>query len=421
METRFSRGCNIVFKRSVTLSSRVQCERPFLRRRTQILASSGARVTCNIRTLPSWNRRRRELDELLKQPDYNNEMGRPSRRTIFNVEDWKIHRSETRFIRHLSSTFNSEVLRDLWKPAALCGASATFLCTYELARSTWPETFGFLPSLCIGQLPFELTSAALGLLLVFRTDSSYSRWLDARGYLSGISSGTADACRAAVVWFNYEDERLVQGFVRWDKAFFKTVQHHLRGCESDADLERDLSEYLLPEEVGYTLIAHNRPSFVLQQLASIANNAQLNSDQHVALHEKLANLGEIVVQCERILTTPIPLSYTRFTNRFLMVWLLTLPMCLYRTCGLLSVPTEIAVALVLLGIEEVGVQIEEPFGILPIETLSELTVANLTYMEENREKVLGLLPKTRQFPNEKSGQVPVKGRNPSEAAAVYEI
>ena len=33
--------------------------------------------------------------------------------------------------------------------------------------------------------------------------------------------------------------------------------------------------------------------------------------------------------CNRILTTPIPLSYTRHTTRFMALWLLLLPLALW--------------------------------------------------------------------------------------------
>ena len=61
--------------------------------------------------------------------------------------------------------------------------------------------------------------------------------------------------------------------------------------------------------------------------------------------------------CERLITTPIPLSYTRHTSRVMVVWLSALPLGLWSTCGLATVPLCLTIAYLLLGIDEIGVQV----------------------------------------------------------------
>jgi len=66
--------------------------------------------------------------------------------------------------------------------------------------------------------------------------------------------------------------------------------------------------------------------------------------------------------------------YTRHTARFLLIWLLAMPMSLYhefRRAEKIAIPLVVPVisffsAIFLFGIEELGVQIEEPFSILPL-------------------------------------------------------
>ena len=43
--------------------------------------------------------------------------------------------------------------------------------------------------------PFSLSSFALSLLLVFRTNSSYGRWLDARKIWGGVTNRSRDLVR----------------------------------------------------------------------------------------------------------------------------------------------------------------------------------------------------------------------------------
>ena len=75
---------------------------------------------------------------------------------------------------------------------------------------------------------------------------------------------------------------------------------------------------------------------------------------------------------ERIFKSPIPLVYTRLTSRFLAVFLTLLPLALWSQLGeswnhWATIPAEFLISFFLFGIEEVGIQIEEPFSILPLE------------------------------------------------------
>ena len=79
-----------------------------------------------------------------------------------------------------------------------------------------------------------------------------------------------------------------------------------------------------------------------------------------------ANLAGALGATERVLRTPIPTTYTRHTSRFLSLWCLATPFFLYPECGFGTVPASIFVSFVLLGIEDIGVQIEEPFDVLPL-------------------------------------------------------
>ena len=65
----------------------------------------------------------------------------------------------------------------------------------------------------------------------------------------------------------------------------------------------------------------------------------------------------------------VPLIYTRHTGRFLGLWVLFLPLALAREmCGsVVMIPVCTVVGMLFFGIEELGVQIEEPFSILPLE------------------------------------------------------
>ena len=109
-------------------------------------------------------------------------------------------------------------------------------------------------------------------------------------------------------------------------------------------------------------------------------------------HE-LLNLTFVLTSPSLISSAPIPVSYTRHTGRFLFGWLTCLPFALFDSCGPWSIPVSFFLSIVLCGIEEIGkesqrgspdlntdyaddalsigVQAEEPFGILPLEIISK--------------------------------------------------
>ena len=83
--------------------------------------------------------------------------------------------------------------------------------------------------------------------------------------------------------------------------------------------------------------------------------------------------------CEKLLRTPIPLGYTRYSVRFSWLWLSLLPFALANTFSEFGVgtwwedkpPPALALAMlfvcfVFLSIEDIAVQIEEPFSVLPL-------------------------------------------------------
>ena len=84
-----------------------------------------------------------------------------------------------------------------------------------------------------------LTGTALFFLMVFRTNSSYSRWWEGRIKWGGTINRTRDLARQAVLYIDHED--LVERIVKYTIAFpycmknHLRFEHHLKGLESVAE------------------------------------------------------------------------------------------------------------------------------------------------------------------------------------------
>ena len=72
-------------------------------------------------------------------------------------------------------------------------------------------------------------------------------------------------------------------------------------------------------------------------------------------------LKKINANIERIVLTPVPLHYARHTSRLASIFVATLPFVLAPHLGLALAPTMAFVSWALLGIQEIGLLIEDPF------------------------------------------------------------
>lgn len=72
-----------------------------------------------------------------------------------------------------------------------------------------------------------------------------------------------------------------------------------------------MQHVLKPEELELLLRAEHRPNCVLHMLGEIVRQAELPDSEIHRMDETVTFFSDSVGGCERLLTTPIPLSYTR--------------------------------------------------------------------------------------------------------------
>ena len=91
-----------------------------------------------------------------------------------------------------------------------------------------------------------------------------------------------------------------------------------------------------------------------------------------AININLSIFEDTLGGSERLLSSPVPLFYSRHTARFLASWLLVLPLGLYSQFSnswnhVMMIPATAFISVCLFGIEELSTQLEEPFTILPMQ------------------------------------------------------
>lgn len=309
--------------------------------------------------------------------DEYKESSRKLFRTVFDFENWAEHRATSRYARHIAGIFESRLVHGLASPLVSVAVLAIVVATgHELmnyGKIVVPDALKdvlFINS----ALPMSLTSSVLGLLLVFRTNSSYSRWLDARKNWGLLVNRSRDLVRQGLTWLPEDANGQVHRgtLCRWVVALSYCLKCHLRENEDAVEKLRQL-QILQDRELEALKSVRHKPAYAMQVLSMIVRKlAESNPHCHPVITNmefNITQLGDVCGSCERILKTPIPLSYTRHTSRFMIIWLSLLPFALWETCGWGMVPLTVAISLLTLGVEEIGVTIEEPFSVLPLERI----------------------------------------------------
>ena len=259
----------------------------------------------------------------------------------------------------------------------------------------------FVTPVSVPSTVHTLVGTALGLLLVFRTNASYDRFWEGRRMWGGIVNETRNLARAACVHLK-DDPALLGEVVRWTVAWAYAAMHSLRG-RSDIG---PVAARLPSPEVEAAIGAQHTPLAVATRLSQTLNEARargLITDYiQVALDQNVQLLIDYLGACERIRKTPLPFAYVVHLRRALILYCFTLPFALVKDFGWGTILDTLLVTYVFFGIEEIGVEIEDPFGEddndLPLEGICATIEQNL----------LGLLESRGQCP-ESRGQIAVAG------------
>ncbi len=225
-----------------------------------------------------------------------------------------------------------------------------------------------------------LIGVALGLLLVFRTNVSYDRFWEGRRQWGNIVNDSRNIGRLATSLLK-QDRDLLDRLLLWTMAWPWSVKHRLRGKQSIDKIAAELPtpEVQEVEQAQHVPLAVSRK--MTEQIDAAQRRGLISDVQQSLLDGSLQRLIDALGACERIHNTPLPFAYMVHLRRALIVYLATLPMALVADFGWATVPALLLIAYILLGVEEIGVEIEDPFGNdvndLPLKTLCETIQNNL--------------------------------------------
>lgn len=240
--------------------------------------------------------------------------------------------------------------KTLWEVSSV----ATLFGIYSLLP-IWKD---HSPYAKIADLPSELHAAlsvVVGWLLVFRTNTAYARWWEARTLWGALvnASRNASVKLSRLVQLPIEERQQVKKLLCY---FPFALRDHLR---NEGNLDN------MPEMKDETNIQHI-PSIIIARLYERVNIWKaarwIDGDELRVIDAELARYLDICGACERIQRTPIVRSYRYFTRQCVMLLLLTFPWGISNDFGWWTIPLTMLTAYFMVGLETVAEHVEEPFG-----------------------------------------------------------
>lgn len=259
----------------------------------------------------------------------------------------------------------SDTITMLWKELLSMGLFTLLIAYVEIHY--FPNAF-FLKELVT---VYSLIGFVISLLLVFRTNTAYDRWWEGRKKWGELVNDTRNlGVKLAALLEDKEDrdtwQRLLTSFVFALKEHLRTGVNWNELTLNDTELEAIRSKTHVPLALVQRMYA---------EVSRLKTQGKISEQESIILDRNLNNLMDICGACERIKNTPIPYSYSIFLKKFIFIYVTTMPLAFVTTFGYYAALIATFVFYVLVSIEILAEEIEDPFGAddndLPTDDLAQ--------------------------------------------------
>jgi putative membrane protein len=217
-------------------------------------------------------------------------------------------------------------------------------------------------------ITLSVLAVALGVLLGFRTNSAYGRWWEARQLWGRLVNSSRSLCRQAISFtrcaaseLEPAANRFARNLISTQIAYVHALRCALRNQQPWADIDR-----FLRDDIRETLREQqNVPASLLQHMgisvADAATTGVITEWRLQRMDATLSELTDIQGSCERIKNTPLPRQYDYYPELFVKAYCLLIPAVLVRELGWVTPLVTTLVSFVLLVLNQIGKNLEDPF------------------------------------------------------------
>jgi len=229
----------------------------------------------------------------------------------------------------------------------------------------------------------SLLGFVLSLLLVFRTNTAYDRWWEGRKLWGKLVNDSRNfAIKINSILEN--DRKDAEQIARYLKFFPHFLAKHLSKDSTRLALDEDYSE------IEQSIKNHGPNEIIIlltYKLNQLKKEGKISDVEMLYLDTQLSGFLEVCGGCERIKNTPIPYSYSSFVKKFIILYVMALPVAYVISIGLFMIPLTVFVYYVLMSLELIAEEIEDPFNNdendIPMEALAQ-------NIERNVHHIMGL-------------------------------
>ena len=230
-------------------------------------------------------------------------------------------------------------------------------------------------------------SIALGLMLVFRTNASYDRYWEGRKLLDALGSVSRSLAVKAHAVIPDDEKEVRTEVSTLIGAFVLALKEHLREGITSRELA-ELSEANREALKAYTHPLNGILNLLSVQLHSCLARQWMHPPEYGSFNESLDHLQGTFRALDRIRYTPLPFAYVNQLKVFMLIFFMSFPIVLIPLFEYWTIFVMVFVVYGLVGIEEIGIEIEDPFGDdpndLPIEQLCQEAKRDVAEILEGR-------------------------------------
>ena len=231
---------------------------------------------------------------------------------------------------------------------------------------------------------WRMTSFVLALLMAFRVNRVYLRWASAVQSFGGIGTAAVTLSQQAVLWVR--DEALQDEIIRWAAVWQYSV-HHL--CSRSKRIHDKVAALLSDDELEfYHAVPKPRQTVVLQlrRLVTLAGGNDARALGHFLKMNDMIDKGNADMGvCGRLFFYAMPYALTLMCTGFLEIWLLLMPFAtvvdgiaadtLVEWAAVLKdLMLYLLACILMLGVDEVTNQLEQPFAAIPMVDMADATL-----------------------------------------------
>jgi putative membrane protein len=228
----------------------------------------------------------------------------------------------------------------------------------------------------------SLLGFVLSLLLVFRTNTAYDRWWEGRKLWGKLVNDTRNFA-VKINTLLSDDRDSANQIARYLKYYPHFLAKHLSQESTRLALDEDYSE------IEKSLKHHGPTDLVIlltHKLHQLKKEGKISDVEMLYLDTQVSGFLDVCGGCERIKNTPIPYSYSSFIKKFIILYVLALPIAYVINLGLFMIPLTVFVYYVLMSLELIAEEIEDPFNNdendIPMEAIAQ-------NIERNVHQIMG--------------------------------